>query len=371
MRILKLLICLAFVALPAPVLADGESKHPITSNEFVGEFHTLCPRTLRGAADAERAFAAAGAVKKRPIIDQFALSHAAPADLPAFVALAGGQGQWQYDGPRWVGLLHAGEARIEGGFEVRCKVQMSSGQAYWFDWMVQFASRSMPVARKLEGDGRVLLFKDRNAKDVDAYYVLWRELPPAVPGAKPTLALEYVVRTGQAPPAPFAFPTPETVALARIDHYCADLAPTAIAAKAAADPAASPDPSPQSLPIPHVDSPRIENVRSWAMRGDDEWRLTSQRIASPATPKTLKMCSVRMVGLRDSAMERVLRDDPRLVLTETTRSNGGRVLDFHLKGVDRDLIYWVEDGPEAGSKEHNLILSEGRQAVRASLGAKR
>lgn len=349
--------------------ADATLQRQSTGAEFVDEFHTLCPRGLRSPADAEKAFAAAGAVKKRPVLDSFAVSHAPPADLPAFVRLEGGQGQWQYNGPRWVGLAHAQESQIPGGGrEVRCKVQMASAQGYWFDWMAQFASRSMPVARTLDDGARVLLFKDRAATDTDAYYVLWRELRPAVPGAKPTLTLEYVVRTDGAAPAPFAFPTPEAAALARIDRYCANAAPAAVATKAAADPGSSPDDSrPDFLRIYHVDSPRLENVRSWVMSGDDEWRLASGQVASPASPKVVRMCGVRMVGLSDSAMERVLRDDPRLVLTEDTRSNGKRLLDFHVKGADRDLIYTVENGPEAANKEHNLMVAEGRAAVKASL----
>ena len=349
-----MLVCLALLGLNA----CGPKTYLPSGFEFVDEFHALCPRTLRSTTDAEHAFAAAGAERSRPLISLLARDHAAPQGWPAYTALERGVVQWRYDGPRWMALATTSQATFDGVKQVRCKVQLSSADAAPFDWLVQYASGSMPVAAVYPDGVRAMLFKDqRAAPGVTAYYVLWRGLPPAVWGAKPSVTLQYVVMTPPAAADPFVFHAPEAMALARSERYCADAAPTAVAAQVAAARVGAPDPDAKPKAHDH-------DMHAWIMRDSDEWRLRTS--FGEIAGHRLNDCTLRMAGLRETAMVEALGADPRLTLTRYEVRAKGRVRQYEMADADRTVIYFSEAGPDNPIKTHTLSVVEGFQAARAA-----
>jgi hypothetical protein len=357
LRIGKILACLALLGLSG--CQPAKPKLP-TGAEFVDEFHTLCPRTARSADDVQSAFEAAGARRGRPLINLFAQPHAAPAGLPAWTALKRGDVQWRYDGPHWMGLASVDQAAIQGGVETRCKVQLPTGQGEYVDWLVQYASDSMPVAASFEDGARVLVFKDHHSHpDISAYYVLWRGLPPGVWGAKPSVALQYVTLTGEPRPDPLNFQTPPATALARLDQYCADVSPDAVAAKVAAARNGQPDPE-----YAADDARPGRQAKTWIMRDSDEWRLHTSLVPNPVGQ--LQQCVVRMVGMHAAPMIDTLVDDPRMALFKDSVSSGKRTLEFRFLEGDRTVLYQINPGPDDPMKSHTLTVFKGAAALRAA-----
>lgn len=353
MRILKVLACLALLG----VNACGPAKPKLpTGVEFIGEFHSLCPRALRSTADAERAFAAVGAKRSRPIVNLLALDHAAPDGWPAYTALERGAVQWGYDGPRWMSLVSTAQTTVGGATQVRCKLQLSGAEAEGFDWLVQYASGSMPAAATYADGARVMLYKDRHAAPgLTAYYVLWRGLPPAVWGGKPSIALQYVTIAGAAPADPFDFQAPEATLLTRSDQYCADADPTAVAAQVASARVGAPDPDAKPKAHDH-------DMHAWIMRDSDEWRLRTS--FGEVAGHRLNDCTIRMAGLRETVVIEALAADPRLTLTRHEAYKKGQVRQYERTDADRTLIYFIEGGPENPIKTHTLSVVEGFQAAR-------
>lgn len=361
LRFIRVLACLTLFGLSAcepvkPKLATGA--------EFVDEFHTLCPRALRSADDARNAFAAAGAYKTRRVMNLFVQTHAAPAGLPGVSPLERGGVQWRYDGRHWLGIASVTETATPGGVEIRCKVQIPTGQGELVDWLMQYSSGSLPVAADLSHGARVLLFKDNNARpEVSAYYVLWRDLPAAAWGAKPSLVLQYVVRTGPAHRDPVIFQTPQTAALARLDRYCADPEPDVVAAQVSASGNGQLDPD---YAADDAQFRQTRRSRTWIMRDSDEWRLHTNRSVNPVAP--LDQCVVRMAGMHTASMIDALVDDPRMALFNDEVSRGQRTLEFRFLKGDRTLLYQTKAGPDEPMKSHSLTLVKGVAALREATG---
>lgn len=335
-----------------------------TGAEFIDEFHTLCPRALRSADDARDAFAAAGAYKARRVMNLFVQTHAAPAGLPGVPPLEQGGVQWRYDGPRWLGIASVTETAIPGGIEVRCKVQIPTGQGELVDWLTQYNSGSLPVAADLGDGARVLLFKDNGARpEVSAYYVLWRGLPAAAWGAKPSLILQYIVRTGPTRQDPVTFQTPQAAALTRVDRYCTDPEPDVVAAQVAASGKGQLDPDYAAEDAQFRETRRS---RTWIMRDSDEWRLHTNRSVNPVAP--LDQCVVRMAGINTASMIDTLVDDPRMALFNDEVSRGQRTLEFRFLEGDRTLLYQTKVGPDEPMKSHSLTLVKGAAALRKATG---
>lgn len=364
MRILGILGCVALLVLSA---CESKPKKPLTGTVFMDEFHTLCPHDMRSADEAKKAFIAAGAKEGRPIIGAFVQTHAPAPNMPAFTRLERGETQWRYDNDYAFHLATVDEVALpNGGKEIRCKVQVPTGQGEFFDFLVQYVSGSLPVNIAFEDGARMLLYKDRHAGEgVSGYYVLWRGLPPGVWGAKPSLALSYVVRTGPPLPDPVTFLTPATTAVARMDRYCDDPAYEAVAARVAEGGNGRPDPEAEGGKSAARLGQRQADT-TWIMTDADEWRLHASRVVNPKA--TIDECSVRMAGLETASMIGALLDDKGLVLHADKSSRTKRTLEFRDEKRDRMILYQVETGPDDPMKSHDLIVMDGALSLLKGYG---
>ncbi|MBI1685706.1 hypothetical protein [Caulobacter hibisci] len=364
MRILGVLGCIALLVLSA---CESKPKKPLSGTAFIDEFHTLCPHEMRSAEDATKAFIAAGAEEKRPIIGAFVQAHDPAPNMPAFTRLERGNVQWWYDNDYAANIFTASETRLpDGGMEIRCKVQVPTGQGEFFDFLVQYASGSLPVNVAFADGARMLLYKDQHAaKGVSAYYVLWRGLPEAVWRAKPSLALIYVVRTGPPLPDPVTFLSPATTAVARMDRYCDDPAYETVSAKVAEAGNGRPDPTAEgSKAARRLGEPKADTT--WIMTDADEWRLHASRVVNPNA--TVDECTVRMAGLETASMIGALLDDKGLVLHADKTSRTKRTLEFRDEKRDRMILYQVEPGPDDPMKSHDLIVMDGALSLLKAYG---
>jgi hypothetical protein len=116
-------------------------------------------------------------------------------------------------------------------------------------------------------------------------------------------------------------------------------------------------PDPDAKPKAHD-----HDMHAWIMRDSDEWRLRTS--FATAAGKRLNDCTVRMAGLRETAMIEALAADPRLTLTRYEVRKKGAVRQYAVAGADRLLIYFVEAGPDNPIKSHSLSVVEGFQAAR-------
>ncbi|KSB88006.1 hypothetical protein AS593_19035 [Caulobacter vibrioides] len=364
MRILGVLGCIALLVMSA---CESKPKKPLSGTVFMDEFHALCPHDMRSANEARQAFVAAGAKESRPIIGAFVQTHDPAPNMPAFTRLERGETQWRYDNDYAFHIATVAETRLpNGGVEIRCKVQVPTGQGEFFDFLVQYVSGSLPVNVAFEDGARMLLYKDRHAaKDVSGYYVLWRGLPAAAWGAKPSLALIYVVRTGPPLPDPVTFLSPATTAVARMDRYCGDTAYEAVSAKVAEAGNGRPDPTAEgSKSAKRLGERKFDTT--WIMTDADEWRLHASRVVNPMA--TVDECSVRMAGMETASMIGALLDDKGLALHAEKTSRTKRTLEFRDEKRDRMILYQVETGPDDPMKSHDLIVMDGALSLLKAYG---
>jgi hypothetical protein len=156
----------------------------------------------------------------------------------------------------------------------------------------------------------------------------------------------------------------EAAVLARIDRYCTDPAPQAVAAKVAANGHGQDDPdglAKMNRPLPagakHV------AARAWTMRESDTWWLRVGVAQFPNGPMT--ECTVRVADLREAEMERLLRDGSRWnFMRESMREDYTWVREYRAKTGGGLLLYSKKTiGPPSVRRFHTFSLMSG-SAVR-------
>lgn len=354
MRILVLAACLVLGALqPAVARASGDA------DDFVNQFHSLCPRDARTEADIQGAFATAGANKTKASLAAFEVAHAAPSDFPASATLAKATQHWVYNKAGWMGLATVRAVSDGDAKELHCKVQMNSADGLSFVWMLQYASGAAPKVHAFDDGAYAYLFPD--AKTPNAYYVFWRELPTSIPNAKPTMIVEYVVREGA--PLPVQVETPEEQAISRLERFCLDRTPSAVAAKVASGGLGTSDaPQLERLAQPRPDYRREPGQsHAWIMHDADEWRLQVSQ-AQHASLGPVRECGLRLAGLREQALTDRLASDQRWALEEDAPYNGGRARRYRIGG-DQILIYFTRTEPDGPLRDHTLSVVKGGPLV--------
>ncbi|PVM90592.1 hypothetical protein DDF67_09150 [Caulobacter endophyticus] len=328
-----MLLCMASSAAAEP------ENLGIESAKIAAELHRICPRDPASEADVVRALEATGARRPNLSIKLLEASHAAPDDLVPAAALTRSDTHWVYESPDgWVALANIRTTERDGRREIRCKVQMTSDEDHaLFAGVLQHAARSVAQERVMADGVKVDVF--RIAGSANAYYVLWRDLPPIAPGSAPALVIEYVVRTG--PPSPPAV-SPEALFLSRLWDYCPAAGPQATAQRVARTPNARAN-------------PKVTGV-GWIIAGAPEWRLKTRTGKLPTGPA--EECSISTYGLHEPELAALLAKAPGFTLRTARNSQDGYVRTYRNPAGEM-LLFHAPDGPDDPFKTYTLSLIRG------------
>lgn len=165
------------------------------------------------------------------------------------------------------------------------------------------------------------------------------------------------VHAGRASAAPS-----EAAVLARIEQYCANPAPEAIAALVAKNGHGENDPAGLAqLNRPPPEGARHVASRAWTMHESDTWWLRVGVIDFPDGPMT--QCTVRVADLREAEMERLLRAAPQWTFTQETIAGDNDntwVRDYRSKTTGRMLLYTTTMiGPPSVRRFHTFSVMGG------------
>ena len=158
----------------------------------------------------------------------------------------------------------------------------------------------------------------------------------------------------------------EAAVLARIERYCADPAPEAVAAKVAENGHGEPDPEGLALMLrPPPEGAKQGPAKAWTMRDTDTWQLRVGVVYFPNGPLT--QCTVRVADLREAEMEQLLRAGPRWTFTqETMMEDYTWVREYRSKTGDSMLLYSKKTiGPASVRRFHTFSVMGGMEALKA------
>jgi hypothetical protein len=263
--------------------------------------------------------------------------------------------RWFYANSRWAGIATTRAVAVGNGRDLHCKVQMSTADGASFVWLLQYASGAAPKEHVFADGTHAYLFQDAAAPN--AYYLFWRDLPPALPTAKPTMVLEYV--RGDGPPRQASFQTPEALALSRLDNFCLVPDPAKVAAKVAATEIGAPDGEAQARMTGRKDA-QFDAAHAWIMNDTDEWRLRASE--SRGAMGRVRECSLRIAGAREAPLAALLAQDKRWALEDDGPYNGGRARRYRIT-PDTMLVYFVTAEADGPMKSHTLSVIQGGPLV--------
>lgn len=160
----------------------------------------------------------------------------------------------------------------------------------------------------------------------------------------------------------------EAAVLARIEQYCANPAPAAVAALVDKNGHGENDPvglAQLNRPPPrggkHVAS------RAWTLRESDTWWLRVGVVDFPAGPMT--QCTVRVADLREAEMERLLRSDPRWAFARETLGGDNDntwIREYRSRTTGRMLLYTTTMiGPPSVRRFHTFSVMSSPELTKA------
>ena len=161
----------------------------------------------------------------------------------------------------------------------------------------------------------------------------------------------------------------EVAVLARIEQYCANPAPEAVAGLVDKNGHGKNDPAGLAqLNRPPPKGAKHGASRAWTMQEADTWWLRVGVIKFPDGPMT--QCTVRVADLREAEMERLLRAAPQWTFTQETMAGDNDntwVREYRSKTTGRMLLYTTTMiGPPSVRRFHTFSVMGGPMVAKAA-----